>query len=173
VRAYKKILLFVEEVIPALLFVGLVISVLLGVITRYVFNAPLLWASQLATFCFIWVIFLAASGAWRKNMHIGIDLLARALPIRIQPYHQLILQALVLTFLIISIDLALILTGETTKFLQTLNMPYVWMYSAMPVGMGLMALHTVEEIVRSLRTIFRPTGSSKDVSQTPDRRKFS
>jgi TRAP-type C4-dicarboxylate transport system permease small subunit len=172
-RAYKKILVFIEEVVPALLFVVLVVSVLLGVITRYVFNAPLLWTSQLATFCFIWVIFLAAAGAWRKNMHIGIDLLAKALPGGFRLVHQLILQLIVLVLLVVSIDLALILTSETTKFLQTLNLGYVWMYSAMPVGLGLMGLHTLEEIVRTVGSLLRPQRSHKAVSATPDARKVS
>lgn len=167
-RVYKKILVFIEEVIPALLFSVLVVSVLLGVITRYVFNAPLLWTSQLATFCFIWVIFLAASGAWRKNMHIGIDLLAKVLPGGLRLVHQLILQIMVLVLFIVSIRLSLILTSETTKFLQTLNLPYVWMYSAMPVGLGLMALHTVEEIIRTVGRLFGPDRSHKAVSASPD-----
>lgn len=159
---YKKLLVVIEEVIPALLFLVLVVSVLLGVITRYVFNAPLLWTGQLGTFAFLWLVFLAASGAWRKNMHIGIDLLGRSLPSSIQVFHKIFVQLLALAFLIVSIRLSFILATESTKVLQTLNIQYLWVYGAMPVGLGLMALHTIEECMKDVRTIvgrlrFKPT----------------
>jgi TRAP-type C4-dicarboxylate transport system permease small subunit len=154
VKLYKKLLTVIEQVIPAVLFGVLVVSVLVGVATRYLFNAPLLWTGQLGTFAFLWMVFLAASGAWRQNMHMAIDLLGQALPSSSQVFHKLFVQLLALVFLLVSIRLSFILATETTKVLQTLNMHYVWVYGAMPVGLGLMALHTLEESVKDIRTIF-------------------
>lgn len=153
-RSYKKILMFLEELVPAALFVVIVASVLLGVITRYVFNAPLLWTGQLGLLSFVWMFALSAAGAWRKNMHIGVDLLSTFLPLRAQTVQKLVIQLAAAVILVISIYFAIILTDETTKVLQTLNTDYVWVYSAIPVGFSLMLLHTVEEIFNHIRGLF-------------------
>jgi TRAP-type C4-dicarboxylate transport system permease small subunit len=155
-RSYKKILMFLEELVPAALFAIIVAAVLLGVITRYVFNAPLLWTGQLGLLSFVWMFSLSASGAWRKNMHIGVDLLSSFLPARAQLVQKLVIQLVASVILVICIYFAVILTQETTKVLQTLNTHYVWVYSAIPVGFSLMLLHTVEEIVRQIRGLFGP-----------------
>jgi TRAP-type C4-dicarboxylate transport system permease small subunit len=163
-RSYKKILTFVEELVPAILFAVLVVAVLLGVVTRYVFNAPLLWTGQLALLSFIWMFALSASGAWRKNMHIGVDLLSTFLPIRAQTIQKLAIQSVALVVLVISIYFSTILTAETTKVLQTLNTHYVWVYSAIPVGFTLMLLHTLEEIYIQIRVISGPKPGAREKS---------
>lgn len=166
-RSYKKILMFLEELVPAALFVVIVASVLLGVITRYVFNAPLLWTGQLGLLSFVWMFALSAAGAWRKNMHIGVDLLSTFLPLRAQTVQKLVIQLAAAVILVISIYFAIILTDETTKVLQTLNTDYVWVYSAIPVGFSLMLLHTVEEIFNHIRGLFvsKPVPLEKPVSR--------
>lgn len=155
-RGYKKILMVLEELVPVALFVVVVASVLLGVITRYVFNAPLLWTGQLGLLSFVWMFSLSAAGAWRKNMHIGVDLLSNFLPLRAQIIQKLVIHLVAAVILVLSIYFAVILTSETTKVLQTLSTHYVWVYSAMPVGFSLMLLHSVEEISKHVRGLFGP-----------------
>lgn len=166
-RSYKKILMFLEESVPAALFVVIVAAVLLGVITRYVFNAPLLWTGQLGLLSFVWMFSLSVSGAWRKNMHIGVDLLSTFLPVRAQTIQKLVIQLVAAVILVICIYFAVVLTNETTKVLQTLNTHYVWVYSAIPVGFSLMLLHTVEEIFNHIRGLFglKPVPLEKPVSR--------
>lgn len=169
-QRYKKILLFIEEFVPATLFVVVVASVLIGVVSRYVFNAPVLWSGQLGLLSFVWMFALSAAGAWRKNMHIGVSILNGFLSVRAQAAQKLAIQLVALAILVISIYFAVILTTETTKVLQTISTHYIWVYSAIPVGFSLMLLHTVEEIFDHIRGL---SSSKPGPLEKPDSRGFA
>lgn len=49
------------------------------VIARYVFDYSFVWALELVTFLFAWLIFLGMSYGVRVGSHIGVDALVRAL----------------------------------------------------------------------------------------------
>ena len=44
-----------------------------NVIARYLFNANILWALELTTFLFAWLVLMGASYAVKKHIHIGVD----------------------------------------------------------------------------------------------------
>lgn len=50
------------------------------VIARYVFNYSFVWALELNTYLFAWLIFLGASYGVRVGSHIGVDALVAHLP---------------------------------------------------------------------------------------------
>jgi len=49
------------------------------VVARYVFNYSFVWALELVTFLFAWLIFLGISYGVRVGSHIGVDALVRLL----------------------------------------------------------------------------------------------
>ena len=49
------------------------------VVARYVFNYSFVWALELVTFLFAWLIFLGMSYGVRVGSHIGVDALVRTL----------------------------------------------------------------------------------------------
>ena len=48
------------------------------VVARYVFNYSFVWALELVTFLFAWLIFLGMSYGVRVGAHIGVDALVKA-----------------------------------------------------------------------------------------------
>ncbi len=44
-----------------------------NVIARYLFNSNILWALELTTFLFAWLVLMGASYAVKKHIHIGVD----------------------------------------------------------------------------------------------------
>src|SRR5260221_13378480 len=54
--------------------------VILQIVLRYVFNAPLVWTDELAQYLFVWTSFLGWTMATRKRIHIGISVVADHLP---------------------------------------------------------------------------------------------
>ena len=73
---------WVSEV-PAAVLVALEIVVLLaGVISRYVFNAPLTWSDELASILFLWLAMLGAVIALRRGEHMRLSTLVNRLPRR-------------------------------------------------------------------------------------------
>jgi tripartite ATP-independent transporter DctM subunit len=66
--------------VPAAILVTLEIGVLLaGVISRYVFNAPLTWSDELASILFLWLAMLGAVIALRRGEHMRLSTLVNRL----------------------------------------------------------------------------------------------
>ncbi len=43
-----------------------------GVVSRYVFNSPLMWTDELANFLFLWLAMLGAVVAFRRDGHMRL-----------------------------------------------------------------------------------------------------
>ncbi len=67
-----------EGLIAALLAVMTLIT-FAQVVARYVFNHSFVWALELVTYLFAWLIFLGMSYGVRVGSHIGVDALVKAL----------------------------------------------------------------------------------------------
>lgn len=74
----KKLDILLEWTVVMLLSVML-LSVLWGVLTRYIFADQSPWTDELARFMLIWVSILGAAYISGKNAHIAIDLLPASL----------------------------------------------------------------------------------------------
>ena len=68
-----------EEGLMALLLTVMTLITFTQVVARYVFNFSFVWALELNTFLFAWLIFLGASYGVRVGSHIGVEMLVRAL----------------------------------------------------------------------------------------------
>ena len=62
-----------EEGLIALLMAAMTLTAFSQVVARYVFNYSFVWALELNTVFFAWLIFLGMSYGVRVGSHIGID----------------------------------------------------------------------------------------------------
>ena len=51
---------------------------------RYVLNHSLFWSEELARYLLVWLTFLGASVAYRRNLHPGIDIVVVRVPVSFQ-----------------------------------------------------------------------------------------
>jgi C4-dicarboxylate transporter DctQ subunit len=70
----------IEETLIAVLLGIMTLVTFANVIARYVFNDNLLWALEVTVFLFAWLVLLGASYCVKKNLHLGIDVVANMLP---------------------------------------------------------------------------------------------
>ena len=70
---------FLELSITVLMAVMVVVA-FVQVVLRYVFNDPLAWNEEVARWCFVWMTFLGAALAVKRNAHVRIDNLLLAFP---------------------------------------------------------------------------------------------
>jgi C4-dicarboxylate transporter DctQ subunit len=68
-----------EEGLLALLLATMVSITFMQVVARYVFNYSFVWALEVTTVLFAWLIFIGMSYGVRVGAHIGVDALVRAL----------------------------------------------------------------------------------------------
>ncbi len=66
----------VVELIGAVLVLAETCILFAGVVSRYVFNSPILWTDELATFLFLWLAMIGAVVALRRDGHMRLTTFA-------------------------------------------------------------------------------------------------
>ena len=61
-------------------FLGFVALSFTQVVLRYGFGRPLTWSEEISRYLFVWVVFVGAAVAARRNGHIALDFLVNRLP---------------------------------------------------------------------------------------------
>lgn len=75
-NAYKRLLDvigLVEQAFGIALIAVIVVTISVQVVTRYLFNYPIIWVEELATYAFIWGTFVGASLGLKQGRHIKIE----------------------------------------------------------------------------------------------------
>ena len=70
----------IEEAFIAVTLGVMTLVTFANVIARYVFNSNILWALETTVFLFAWLVLIGASYCVKKNAHLGVDVLVKALP---------------------------------------------------------------------------------------------
>ncbi len=70
----------IDEFIAAASLVVTVLSVVWGVITRYLFPQPAAWAYEVAVIAFAWCVFFGASACVRLRLHADVDVIVVLFP---------------------------------------------------------------------------------------------
>lgn len=70
----------VERTFIVLALILMTLVVFIQVVLRYVFDAGIPWAEELARYLMVWAGFLGGSLATRERRHISIDIVPRLLP---------------------------------------------------------------------------------------------
>jgi C4-dicarboxylate transporter DctQ subunit len=70
----------VERTFIVIALIMMTVVVFLQVVLRYVFDAGIPWAEELARYLMVWAGFLGGSLATRERRHIAIDIIPRLLP---------------------------------------------------------------------------------------------
>ncbi len=62
-----------EEGFIAFLFAAMVLVTFSQVVARYIFNSGAVWALELTTYFFAWLVLFGISYGVKKNSHLGVD----------------------------------------------------------------------------------------------------
>lgn len=159
----RKILGGVEDFVSGFFLTITIVIVVMNVVLRYGFNSGLYWVEEAATACFVWSVFIGASGCYRRNMHIGIDMIKDLFPEKVKEVINLITNILLLILngyiTYISVNFILASEGKTTP---VIGMPASFISSALFVGFGLMTLHTIIFIINDIKIL---TGKKDNIQQ--------
>jgi C4-dicarboxylate transporter DctQ subunit len=144
----------VEEGLIAFLLALMTLITFGQVIARYVFDYSFVWALELVTFLFAWLIFLGMSYGVRVGSHIGVDALVKALGPRSARVVGAIATLCCIAYALIGLvgSWRYVTTMRTIGTLaQDLPIP-VWIpQSVLPLGFGLLAVRFGEVLYRIVR----------------------
>lgn len=130
-----------------------------NIFNRYVLEQSAVWAPELAGILYAWVVFLGASAAWKRNMHIGIDVIVRHLPPRGRQSIRILSDMVLIAFLAYTTYLAVSITiSAQTRVSPVMRVPYSYVYASAAIGFALMLVRRMLSLAQALR---RPASSPR------------
>jgi C4-dicarboxylate transporter DctQ subunit len=78
----EKIMNRLEEGMIILLLSGMTLLTFIQVVARYVFNSGFVWALEVTTYMFAWLVLVGISYGVKVGFHIGIDAVVKLMPPR-------------------------------------------------------------------------------------------
>ena len=143
----KKLVKNFEEVLCSFFLVTMVFIVIANVFSRYLFDSPIYWAEEVATISFVWLVFVGASAVYKNKMDIGIDVIIKKLPHKLQSKLVFLVYLLLLGINGSIFYLSIIFTKSSLlKPMPVLGISSAVVNLALVVGFGLITFHTLRFI---------------------------
>lgn len=143
-KIYKQLLPNLDLIFSGLFLCVTVLVVIVNVALRYLFHGGLFWAEEVATTSFIWSVFIGSAAAYRYKMHIGIDFISQLGPAKFRAAVAVIINFLMLIINGYIVYLStLFISANKLKRTPVLDIPALYVNSALTVGFSLMAVYAL------------------------------
>jgi TRAP-type C4-dicarboxylate transport system permease small subunit len=117
------------------------------IVCRYVFNAPIAWAEELARYLQIWITFVGIGFGIRSGSHISLNLLRKKMPRVLGYLSGLLFNALMVMVCFLVLYHAPEFLAQQDKLASTMNISLRLVYIAIPVGFSIGAIYLVAGMV--------------------------
>jgi len=127
-----------------------------NVVARYLFDASLVWATELTIFLFLWSAFFGAAYCFKKDAHIAVTIVLDIMPSKIAKIMLLISHTITIIFLLAvayyGYEYLLLVNEIDERSIDLWNMPMWIVYSVIPISFAFAAYRVGEKIAQILRT---------------------
>jgi TRAP-type C4-dicarboxylate transport system permease small subunit len=140
-----------EEILCSVFLVTMIALVIVNVFLRYLFSYSIFWAEEVATICFVWLVFVGASATYKHKMDMGIDVLITKTPAQVEKTIRFIVSLVLLALNGYIFYMAIVFTNIAwVKPTAVLGISSAAINSALIVGFGLTTLHTIRFLYRDI-----------------------
>ncbi len=127
-----------------------------NVVARYVFDASLVWATELTIFLFLWSAFFGAAYCFKKDAHIAVTIVLDIMPSKIAKIMLLISHFITIVFLLAvayyGYEYLLLVHEIDERSIDLWDMPMWIIYLVIPISFGFAAYRVGEKIIQILTT---------------------
>ena len=149
-KVVNKVSDFVNSVCRAIVVVLLASMVLVTsaqIIWRVFFTA-LSWSEEVARYLLVWSTFLGAGCVYKKGGHISVLIVQDLLSEGLQKFAKILVHLLCGAFFAITVYYGFTyMKVQGTQLSAALRIPMRFMYMAIPVGSGVLLLHSLDAIL--------------------------
>ncbi|MCF4101096.1 TRAP transporter small permease [Gillisia sp. M10.2A] len=135
----------------------MLLSVLWGVVSRYIFANQSSWTDELARFMLIWVSILGAAYISGKNEHIAIDLLPQSLSIRtklkLEILCAIIISVFVFVVFLIGGSRYVYISFKLGQASAALFLPMGYVYLVMPIAGVIVIYYKIFDAIHANRKL--------------------
>jgi TRAP-type transport system small permease protein len=134
--------------------ISFIVVVFLGVLTRYVFHAPLITSVELARIGFVWSAFLGAAICLKSERHTQFLFLLDHLKGSAKGMIRVIIALISVGFFLVLVvkGLQLAQAVQDTYF-PALGWSQLWMYVPLPLCSAFMLVHTIAFLLRDIQAL--------------------
>ena len=162
IRASLRIIGWIELAVVTFLLFGIVASIGAQVVSRYVFNNPLIWVEEAVVYAFIWSVFLGGSVGIKAQRHIRIEWLSPRAGPRTASYLFILRQLVVIAIVVLVLPYAYKVIGTESRSM-TVSLPWQlprFLFFSLPLStsfvlIGTTSLFFLLEGLRALPTAGR------------------
>jgi TRAP-type transport system small permease protein len=156
--AVNAVLTRVAGAIATGLLMAMLGVVMVHVVYRYVLGDSFGWTEEVARTMMVWMAFLYFPLAHRQGLNVSLDLLIGAIkgtfPFRLI---GVVIELMVLVLLVGAVWFSWgIVERAATSRTLALQIPLNWVYVIMPIGFGLVALCSLERVLKLLVNVGAP-----------------
>jgi C4-dicarboxylate transporter DctQ subunit len=155
-RILGKIIGFINQSIAAIGITGGVAIAFTNVVARYVFDASLVWATELTILMFLWSVFFAAAYCFKQDAHIAVTIILDIVPTKVAKVMLLISHVVTLVFLIAvayyGYEYLLLVIDLDERSIDLWGMPMWIPYLVIPIAFSLAGYRVAEKIYIILKT---------------------
>ena len=150
-KVYDMVFLFVESICKLMIALQ-VVSVVLVVIGRYIFNSTPVWAEELTLFCLVWVSLIGAMLPLRNNSHLKMTIFDPYLPKRVLGTLRVFAYLIIIGFSVFTFAAGLQMTLQSWKtILHGIKISKGFLFAAVPTAMVLYLFAISEKVFDSIR----------------------
>ncbi len=146
----SKVIGFINRTIAVIGITAGVSVAFINVVARYVFDASLVWATELTVFLFLWSVFFAAAYCFKKDAHIAVTIVLDLMPSRVAKIMLLISHLVTLVFLATvsyyGYEYLLLVIDLDERSIDLWDMPMWIIYLVIPVSFAFAAYRVAERI---------------------------
>ncbi|MGA1941307.1 TRAP transporter small permease [Arcobacter sp. YIC-310] len=152
----SKLIGFINQTIAAFGITAGVAIAFTNVVARYVFDASLVWATELTIFLFLWSVFFAAAYCFKKDAHIAVTVVLDIVPTKIAK-PMLLISHIVTFFFLLAVayygyEYLLLVAELDERSIDLWDMPMWIVYLVIPVSFAFGAYRVAEKIVHIIKT---------------------
>lgn len=110
----------------------MVVAIVTQVFTRYVFNRPIIWVEEVATYSFIWGAFIGASLGLKYGRHVKIETFVEHLPTRAKAASRILVNLIIIAILwllVREVGKVIDIESRSTSVSLPWPVPRAWFYS--------------------------------------------
>jgi len=136
----------------AIIFALMVIVGFFQVTNRYLLNSSLSWSEEFQKFAHIWLICLTIPVAYRKNAHLGMDIIFKRLSKKNQHRFNQLANTLWLSFgLILAVYSTKLIMVAINQLSPGLGISMGWIYSGLLIGNIYLIITAIQKLTANYK----------------------
>ncbi len=149
-RAFKKLIIIILEILGGVLLVTMTMTVFIGIMDRFWLHIGFPWPEELARYHLIWLSFLSAALAVTNKGHYVIAVFYKTI---FKYSKQRIIVECAVNLLVCILSIVLLIKGSELVIrvawqgAPAMNISMSWVYFPIPLSLGLILFFYITEIV--------------------------